>query len=177
RSLIYTVSFKSFIAKKSIILPLRFPWLPTKTTLDFNHVIGNSSHEASLSRSFIPNLESSHLCASIISLQITLFPSSGFSIGITSHHAVFDGKSLSMFVKAWAYLCKKTIEDGESPPLLPELEPLFNREIIKDTTENNSIEILSKMFPNEKPNQRSLKIFSFSTKTRRICSCDIQAHA
>ncbi|CAL5191098.1 unnamed protein product [Lathyrus oleraceus] len=131
---------------------------------DFNHVIGNSPHEASLSRSFIPNLESSHLCASVISLQITLFPSRGFSLGIAPHHAVFDGKSSSMFIKAWAYLCKKTIETGESPPLLPELEPLFNRDIIKDTTENNSVEILSKLFPAENGNERSLKIFPSEPK-------------
>ncbi|KAI5432262.1 hypothetical protein KIW84_036129, partial [Lathyrus oleraceus] len=138
--------------------------LIAESDADFQHVIGNSPHEASLSRSFIPNLESSHLCASVISIQITLFPSSGFSIGITTHHAVFDGKSLSMFVKAWAYLSKKNIETGESPPLLPELEPLFNRDIIKGTTENNSIEILSKLFPAENGNERSLKIFPSEPK-------------
>lgn len=138
--------------------------LIAESDADFNHVIGNSPHEASLSRSFIPNLESSHLCASIISLQITLFPSRGFSIGITTHHVVFDGKSSFMFIKAWAYLCNKTIEVGESPPLLPELEHLFNRDIIKDTTENNSIEILSKLSPAENGNERSLKVFPSEPK-------------
>ncbi|CAK8540743.1 unnamed protein product [Lathyrus sativus] len=140
-------------------------FLVAESDSDFYHVIGNSPHEASLSRSFIPHLESSDSFASIISLQITLFPYCGFSIGITTHHAVFDGKSLSMFVKAWAYLCNKTIETlEESPTLLPELEPLFNRHIIKDTNENKSIEFLSKTFPNEKPNQRSLKIFASEPK-------------
>ncbi|KAL5095794.1 hypothetical protein RYX36_000121 [Vicia faba] len=131
--------------------------LIVESDADFNHVIGNSPHEASLTRSFIPNLESSDSFASTMSLQITLFPNCGFSIGITTHHAVFDGKSLSMFVKAWACLCNKII-GFETPTLLPELEPLFNRDIIKGTNENNAIEILSKISPTEKGNKRSLKI-------------------
>ncbi|XP_058739297.1 malonyl-CoA:anthocyanidin 5-O-glucoside-6''-O-malonyltransferase-like [Vicia villosa] len=131
---------------------------------DFNHVIGNSPHEASLSRSFIPHLESSDsFFASIISLQITFFPNCGFSIGITAHHGVFDGKSLSMFIKAWAYLCNKII-GLETPTLLPELEPLFNTDIIIGTNENNLIKILSKIFPSEKGNERSLKIFPYEPK-------------
>ncbi|XP_058736466.1 phenolic glucoside malonyltransferase 1-like [Vicia villosa] len=132
--------------------------LIAESDADFDHVIENSPHEASLTRSFIPNLESSDLFASTMSLQITLFPNCGFSIGITQHHAIFDGKSLSMFVKAWAYLCNKII-GFETPTLLPELEPLFNRDIIKGANEKNAIEILSRISPTEKGNERSLKIF------------------
>jgi len=44
-----------------------------ESDLNFNHVIESSSKEASLSRSFIPHLESTNCFASIISLQITLF--------------------------------------------------------------------------------------------------------
>jgi hypothetical protein len=123
---------------------------------DFNYVIENTPHETSLSRSFIPHLESTDSFASIISIQITFFPRSGFSIGISTHHAVFDGKSSTMFIKAWAYLSKKTIETNESPTLLPELEPLFNREIIKDPK--------IKMLPIEKGNERSLEILPFEPK-------------
>ncbi|WJX75337.1 hypothetical protein P8452_58878 [Trifolium repens] len=137
---------------------------------DFNHVIENSPHEASLSHSFVPHLESTDSFASIISIQITLFPKSGFSIGISSHHAVLDGKSSTMFIKAWAYLCRKIIENEESPILLPKLEPLFDREIIEDqnglgdTFTNNWIEIMEKMFPNEKINKQTVKIFPFEPK-------------
>ncbi|XP_058736467.1 phenolic glucoside malonyltransferase 1-like [Vicia villosa] len=137
--------------------------LIAESDADFNHVIENSPHEASLTRSFIPNLESSDAFASTMSLQITLFPNCGFSIGITQHHAIFDGKSLSMFVKAWAYLCNKII-GFETPTLLPELEPLFNRDIIKDKNEKNAIEILSRISPTEKGNERSLKIFPSEPK-------------
>ncbi|KAL5095796.1 hypothetical protein RYX36_000123 [Vicia faba] len=136
--------------------------LIAESSLDFNHVIENSPQEASLSRSLIPYLESTDSFASVMSIQITLFPKNGFSIGITTHHAVLDGKSSTMFIKAWAYLCNKVIKtEEESPTLLPELEPLFNREIIK---EDNSIENLSKIFPSEKGNERSLKIFPFEPK-------------
>ncbi|CAI8591936.1 unnamed protein product [Vicia faba] len=62
-----------------------------------------------------------------------------------------------MFVKAWAYLCNKIIE-FETPNLLLELEPLFNRDIIKGTNENNAIKILLKIPPTEKENKLSLKI-------------------
>ncbi|WJX80785.1 hypothetical protein P8452_63739 [Trifolium repens] len=146
--------------------------LIAESNSNFNHVIENSPHEASLSRSFIPHLESTDSFASIISLQITIFPNSGFSIGISTNHAVLDGKSITMFIKAWAYLCNKTNETNESPTLLPELEPLFNREIIKDPNglsvllKDKLIEIMYKMFPNEKRNNRSLKMFPFEPKLK-----------
>ncbi|XP_004499461.1 phenolic glucoside malonyltransferase 1-like [Cicer arietinum] len=140
---------------------------------DFNHVIENSPHEASLSRSFIPHLESTDSFASIISIQITLFPKNGFSIGITTHHAVLDGKSSTMFIEAWSYLNKKTIETEQHfPTLLPKLEPLFNREIIKDQNElsdlfmNNWKSFLTQMFPNEKGNEKCLKILPFEPKLK-----------
>ncbi|KAK2413122.1 phenolic glucoside malonyltransferase [Trifolium repens] len=145
--------------------------LIAESDADFDHVIEKSPLEASLSRSFIPHLESTDSFASIISIQVTFFPNSGISIGISAHHAILDGKSSTMFIKAWAYLCNKTIEtEEESPTLLPELEPSFNREIIKDpddlgvTFTNNWIKIISKMLPNEKGNIKSLKIFGLEPK-------------
>jgi hypothetical protein len=63
------------------------------------------------------------------------FPESGYSIGISTHHDVLDGKSSTMFIKAWAYRCNKTIEIKEPPTLLLELQPLFDRNIIKDPDE------------------------------------------
>ncbi|WJX75335.1 hypothetical protein P8452_58876 [Trifolium repens] len=145
--------------------------LIAESDADFDRVIEKSPHEASLSRSFIPHLESTDSFASIISIQVTFFPNSGISIGISAHHAILDGKSSTMFIKAWAYLCNKTIEtEEESPTLLPELEPSFNREIIKDPDElgvtftNNWIKIISKMLPNEKGNIKSLKILGLEPK-------------
>ncbi|PON46191.1 Transferase [Parasponia andersonii] len=93
---------------------------------DFDLLAGNHAVEASVSRSLAPLLQVSKTGASVIALQITVFPNSGFCIGVTTHHAVLDGKSTTMFLKSWAYLCK------ENPPLLQELTPLYDRTVIKD---------------------------------------------
>ncbi|CAJ2669108.1 unnamed protein product [Trifolium pratense] len=131
--------------------------------IDFNKIIEhNSAHEASLSRSFVPHLESTDSFASIISIQITLFPKNGFSIGITTHHAVLDGKSSTMFIKAWASICK-SLEETKSPNLEPFLEPFLVREVIKDPNdfENVFINNWNKVSAHfDTSNVRSIKIMS-----------------
>ena len=132
---------------------------------DFNRFLENSPREASKSRSLVPHLESSDSHASIISLQITLFPNFGFSIGISAHHAVLDGKSSTMFIKAWAYLCQT---NEESPTLVPELVPFFDKEAIKDPNGRdimfikNWTDISSQLDPTSDDNSkgRTLKIMS-----------------
>ncbi|KAG2321598.1 hypothetical protein Bca52824_014811 [Brassica carinata] len=68
--------------------------------------------------------------ATVLSLQITSFPGQGFSIGVSAHHAVSDGKTSTMFVKAWAHFCKQ--ENGS--PLPETLTPCLDRSLIKDPT-------------------------------------------
>ena len=123
----------------------------------------NSPQEASLSRSFVPHLESSDSSSSIIAIQITLFPENGFSIGISTHHAVLDGKSSTMFIKAWSSLCQSLEEEIQSPNLEPLLEPFLEREVIKDPNdfENlfiNSWSRISSHF--DKSSVKSIKIMS-----------------
>lgn len=93
-------------------------------------VSGNGIREAIEFHSLVPQLMVSDNVSPIIALQITLFPSQGFSIGITSHHAVLDGKSSVMFIKSWAYLCKQG--SFENPSLPTELTPFYDRSVIKD---------------------------------------------
>ncbi|TKY65085.1 Phenolic glucoside malonyltransferase 1 [Spatholobus suberectus] len=140
---------------------------------EFNHFLDNSPREATKSRTLVPHLESSDSAASVISLQITLFPNKGFCIGISTHHAVLDGKSSTVFVKAWAYACRSGEE--ESPPsLVPELEPFFDRDLIKDPTGlesvfiNNWSQILSKMDPSDTSHGRSLNIMSLPIKDHSV---------
>ncbi|KAJ4707290.1 Phenolic glucoside malonyltransferase [Melia azedarach] len=97
---------------------------------DFNFLSGNGFREAVKFHHLIPQLSISEDKAEVIALQITLLPNEGFSIGISCHHAVLDGKSSTMFMKSWAYLCKRLGE--EENPLLPELIPCFDRTVIKD---------------------------------------------
>ncbi|KAK7394402.1 hypothetical protein VNO78_14930 [Psophocarpus tetragonolobus] len=128
----------------------------------FNHFLDNSPREATLSRSLIPHLESSHSLASVLSLQITLFPNKGFCIGICTHHAALDGKSSTMFVKAWAHVCKSAEEES----LLPDFEPLFDRELVRDPAGLESVfinswtQLASQMDPSDTSNGRTLKTIS-----------------
>ncbi|XP_050226280.1 phenolic glucoside malonyltransferase 1-like [Mercurialis annua] len=94
---------------------------------DFNHLSGNEIRETVQSHPFIPELPVDDSTASIIAFQVTIFPGQGFCIGVSSHHAILDGKSVTMFLKAWAQLCK-------SAPisLPPELTPFFDRTIVQD---------------------------------------------
>ncbi|WJX75331.1 hypothetical protein P8452_58872 [Trifolium repens] len=134
--------------------------------IDFNKILEhNSSHEASLSRSFVPDLESTDSFASIISIQITLFPKSGFSIGISTHHAVLDGKSSTMFVKAWASICK-SLEETNSPNLEPFLEPILEREVIKDPKDLENVFINTKAIQQSESDKKQKFSFGFPVDCR-----------
>ncbi|KAG6777501.1 hypothetical protein POTOM_017324 [Populus tomentosa] len=104
-----------------------------ESTADFHLLSGNEVHEAADSRPYIPELPVTDSKASAIALKITLFPNHGFCIGISAHHAVLDGKSSTMFIKAWAHFCKLGDEDKRQyPALLTELTPVFDRIAIQD---------------------------------------------
>nr|AHA84200.1 anthocyanin malonyltransferase [Phaseolus vulgaris] len=98
---------------------------------DFNHLAGTDLSEATEIHHLVPPLTISHEQTTLFALQVTLFPNSGFSIGVTSHHAVLDGKASTTFFKSWAYLCR----ESQPPFSLPaEWSPVFDREIVKDPT-------------------------------------------
>ncbi|XP_065855188.1 phenolic glucoside malonyltransferase 1-like [Euphorbia lathyris] len=94
---------------------------------DFHLLSGATIHEAADSHHYIPELSVSETKAAIVSFQITLFPNKGFSIGVSSHHAISDGKSIIMFLKAWAHISKHN-----TSLLPPELTPFLDRTIIQD---------------------------------------------
>ncbi|KAJ0041802.1 hypothetical protein Pint_19053 [Pistacia integerrima] len=118
-----------------------------ESTADFNSLSGNGVHEVVELHPLIPQLLTSDDKAAMITIQITLFPSQGFSMGITIHHAIFDGKSSTTFIKSWAYLCKQGKDQEENPSLLPELTPSFDRTVIKDPTAR-SLKVLPNIAPN-----------------------------
>ncbi|GMN25916.1 hypothetical protein TIFTF001_047762, partial [Ficus carica] len=62
----------------------------------FNHISGDHVREASESRPLVPDLHVNETSASIMALQITLFPDGGICDGVTCHHAFLDGKSIAM---------------------------------------------------------------------------------
>ena len=127
---------------------------------NFNHLCSNFC-EAAERYPFIPHLATSHEKASVLALQVTVFPNFGFCIAITAHHAVMDGKSSTMFMKAWAYTCSRL---GESPSLssLPEhLTPLFDRSVIRDPT-GIAEAYVDAWLKSGGPNNRSLKVWELN---------------
>jgi isoflavone 7-O-glucoside-6''-O-malonyltransferase len=127
-----------------------------------------SSHhcEASQRHHLIPLLKTCHEKASLISIQVTLFPNKGFCIGITTHHAALDGKSATDFMKSWSYItCSiSNLDSSLSLLLVPKnLTPFFDRSLIQD--HNNGIGIsetyVADIMKQGGPNNKSVKVIDF----------------
>ncbi|KAF8388278.1 hypothetical protein HHK36_026944 [Tetracentron sinense] len=97
---------------------------------DFYDLSGNHARNITESHPLVPPLPISDTLASMLALQVTVFPNCGFCIGITIHHAAVDGQSSTMFMKSWASICRS----GDSS-LSPELLPFYDRTLIKDDPE------------------------------------------
>ncbi|VVA94087.1 unnamed protein product [Arabis nemorensis] len=127
-----------------------------ETDADFSLLSGYGQRPASELHTLTPELPFSDDAASVFSLQITLFPNQGFSIGYTAHHAVLDGKTLSMFMKAWTHLCKQHMENRVIS--LPEtLTPSLDRSLVEDLTglDEQMVEMVRSL-RDDKTNMRSL---------------------
>jgi len=134
------------------------PLVVGESNENFNLLCSNLC-EVDKKQHLIPTLEISHEKASIISLQVTFFPNHGFCIGITTHHAAVDGKSSTLFMKAWSYFCSNLEKNTTFLSLPQDLTPFFDRSIIKDPIGIN--EIYSKGWLNfgGETNNRSLKVW------------------
>ncbi|KAI3723510.1 hypothetical protein L2E82_35138 [Cichorium intybus] len=76
-------------------------------TLDFNDLTGNHPRKCDMFYPLVPLLGrvakvSDYLTVPLFSVQVTLFPNSGISIGITAHHSLCDATTRSDFLKAWS---------------------------------------------------------------------------
>ncbi|XP_010502978.1 PREDICTED: phenolic glucoside malonyltransferase 2-like [Camelina sativa] len=129
-----------------------------ETNADFSHLSGYGQRLVSELHSLLPKLPVSNESATAFSTQITLFPNQGISIGVASHHAVLDGKTSSMFIKAWAHICKQQLENVIS---LPEnITPSYDRSLLKDFTGLNEKTIATvRSLREDKTNIRSLTPF------------------
>lgn len=127
-----------------------------ETGSDFSFVSGNGLRPATYLHPLVPELSISDDLASVLSLLITLFPNQGFCMGIASHHAVLDGKTLTMFIKSWAHICSLQEHNKSTEfPLLPEdLTPCFDRTVI-----NVPLELETLLYPSKDVDDlRSLKL-------------------
>lgn len=96
---------------------------------DLSHLAGDQPRPAIEFHSLVPGLTVSDESARVLAVQITLFPKQGFCLGLTAHHAVLDGKTTAMFLKAWAHNCK---QDQNALP--HDLIPCLDRTVVKDPT-------------------------------------------
>ncbi|KAK8716469.1 hypothetical protein V6N13_043776 [Hibiscus sabdariffa] len=131
---------------------------------NFHILSGKDIHKANELHPLVPQLISSDDKAEIISLQITLFPRQGFTIGITTNHAVIDGRTAVMFMRSWAYLCRQIDDDDDvkNPTLPPELTPSFDRSCVEDQARLDMLFLNHWLAFNgeyQDPTKRSLKIF------------------
>ncbi|CAA7022468.1 unnamed protein product [Microthlaspi erraticum] len=100
-----------------------------ETDADFSGVSGKGLRHQSELRVLVPELSISRDSATLISLQITLFPTKGFSIGTSEHHVVQDATGSSMFIKSWAHICKS--QEIGTMTLPEELSPVIDRTIVE----------------------------------------------
>ncbi|KAJ4885406.1 HXXXD-type acyl-transferase family protein [Raphanus sativus] len=100
-----------------------------ETDADFSFLSSNGLRPAALFHPLVPELEVSDDSATLLSIQITLFPNQGFCVGIASHHSVNDGTTSALFIKSWAHICRlQEHSNAMDFPLLPkDLTPTFDR--------------------------------------------------
>ncbi|KAK4783479.1 hypothetical protein SAY86_007853 [Trapa natans] len=71
----------------------------------------------------------------VMAIQITLFPASGFSVGIAYQHVAADERTFNNFLKAWAAFCSaisglRGQYPADSTPMIN--PPVFDRSIIRE---------------------------------------------
>ncbi|KAK9197532.1 hypothetical protein WN943_005671 [Citrus x changshan-huyou] len=136
--------------------------------LDFDVLSGDGIRQAVEFRALTPQLSISDNKAEVVSIQITLFPKQGFCIGISNHHAFFDGRSTMMFIKSWAYLCKQYLDIASSQQqqqqqqtticLPSELIPSFDRAFINENDPKGFDLVYVNNWLSFTGNDRSLKV-------------------
>ncbi|KAI3515260.1 hypothetical protein L1887_14080 [Cichorium endivia] len=79
--------------------------------LDFNDLTGNHPRDCDKFYHLIPLLKrtakvSDFITIPVFSVQVTLFPNCGFSIGMTNHHSLGDASTRFCFLKAWTSIAQ-----------------------------------------------------------------------
>lgn len=72
-----------------------------------------------------------HVASPVLSVQVTLFPGQGFSVGFRNSHVIADGKSMSDFIRTWACINAKQLRGEDDYDKINTL-PFYDRSVIKD---------------------------------------------
>ena len=136
-----------------------------ETEADFSLLSGYGQRPLSELYNLLPELPVCDDSATVLSLQITLFPNHGFSIGVVTHHAVLDGKTSSTFIKAWAHICKQHLENNGTSSLPEILAPSYDRSLINGVTgvDEKMIAMLRSLKGDATNSSRSLTPFPAKT--------------
>ncbi|KAF5755932.1 putative anthocyanin 6''-O-malonyltransferase [Helianthus annuus] len=82
-----------------------------KCDLDFNELTGNHPRDCENFYHLIPQLGQAYKTSDftkipVFCVQVTLFPNSGISIGMTNHHCLGDASTRFCFLKAWTSIAR-----------------------------------------------------------------------
>ncbi|XVF84347.1 hypothetical protein PTKIN_Ptkin17bG0029500 [Pterospermum kingtungense] len=111
------------------------PFTAKESAADFSHLIGDHARHVKEFQGLLPKLTPASVCSNgmmqkpLMAIQVTVFPQSGISIGVTFNHAVADGRSFIHFMKSWAYA---QLSQGEYLSFIDKSPPDYNRDLIKD---------------------------------------------
>ncbi|KAK8493684.1 hypothetical protein V6N13_046665 [Hibiscus sabdariffa] len=100
------------------------PFVVAESCADFDRLVGYHARDVQDFHPLVPELPHARVVNNnrvqpLLALQVTVFPNSGISIGVTFHHVVADGRSFNHFMKSWASIFRS---DGNSAPATPFLE-------------------------------------------------------
>ncbi|KAJ9550575.1 hypothetical protein OSB04_014620 [Centaurea solstitialis] len=122
-----------------------------ESALDFDDLTGNHPRDCGKFYRLIPlslesTKESDHVKTPVFSVQVTLFPNSGFSVGMTNHHSLGDATTRFCFLKAWTSIARSgTDESFLANGTLPVFDRLVNYPKIDEIYLKN-IEAFSKEY-------------------------------
>ncbi|VVB03760.1 unnamed protein product [Arabis nemorensis] len=125
---------------------------------DLTRLARDEPRPATAFHPLVPELHVSNESTRVFAVQITFFSNQGFCLGLTAHHAVLDGKTISMFLKAWSHNCKQEQQECGLDAALPhDLIPFMDRTVVQDPT-GIATKLLTR-WVSASNNKRSLKMF------------------
>ncbi|KVI04212.1 malonyl-coenzyme A:anthocyanin 3-O-glucoside-6''-O-malonyltransferase-like [Cynara cardunculus var. scolymus] len=122
-----------------------------ESALDFDDLTGNHPRDCGKFYHLIPLLpeatkESDHVKIPVFSVQVTFFPNSGISIGMTNHHSLGDASTRFCFLKAWtsiarsgsdeSFLANGTLPIFDRVVNYPKIDELYLKNLEIETTFN-----------------------------------------
>ena len=72
---------------------------------DAGRLAGDADHDVDAFEALVPKLKADALPAEVLAVQVTRLKG-GVALGVALHHAVVDGRSVWMFLQAWAAACR-----------------------------------------------------------------------